>query len=132
MNNSEDLLFFETSGFSMWPFMRPKEKLVIKKSPVDDLRPGDIILYRVNNQLACHRLVKKNRDFLYARGDNSLSAPEVITREMFIGKVVGIIKNNRMISLTSWRNRLLNGFIVLVAPLITRFLKPVYMKLHKR
>ncbi|MFH1191351.1 MAG: S24/S26 family peptidase, partial [Candidatus Omnitrophota bacterium] len=61
----EDLLFFETSGFSMWPFIRPGERLVIKKSPAQDLRAGDIILYRANNQLACHRLVKKNRDFLW-------------------------------------------------------------------
>lgn len=132
MNNTEDLLFFETSGFSMWPFMRQGEKLVIKKSPVDDLKLGDIILYQANNQLACHRLVKKNRDFLYTRGDNSLSAPEVITREMFIGKVVGIIKNNRMINLASRRNRLINRLIVITAPLIIKFLKPVYLKLRKR
>lgn len=132
MNNSEDLLFFETSGFSMWPFIRPKEKLVIKKFPADDLRAGDIILYRVNNQLICHRLVRKNKDFLYTRGDNSLSAPEPITREMFIGKVVGIIKNNRTINLTSWRNRLINSFMVVIVPLIIKSLKPVYMKLRKR
>ncbi len=132
MNNTEELLFFETSGFSMWPFIRPKEKLVIKKVPVEDLRSGDIILYRANNQLACHRLVKKNRDFLYARGDNSMSSPEVVTKEMFIGKVVGIVKNNRMISFTSWRNRLTNSFMVIIAPLIIRFLKPIYMKLRKR
>ncbi|MBU4251571.1 MAG: S24/S26 family peptidase [Candidatus Omnitrophica bacterium] len=128
----QDLLFFETSGFSMWPFIRPKEKLLIKKIPVDDLRPGDIILYRANNQLACHRLVKKNRDFLWTRGDNSISSPEMITKEMFIGKVVGIIKNNKMISLTGWRSRLINSFMVIIAPLIIRFLKPIYMKLHKR
>ncbi len=132
MNKTEDLLFFETSGFSMWPFMRQGEKLVIKKVPADDLRVGDIILYRANNQLVCHRLVKKNRDFLYTRGDNSLSSPEVITQEIFIGKVVGIIRNNRMISLTGWRNRLINSFIVIIVPLIIRFLKPIYMKLRKR
>ncbi len=132
MNNTEDLLFFETSGFSMWPFIRQGDKLVIKKVPVDDLRPGDIILYRANNQLVCHRLVKKNRDFLYTRGDNSMSSPEVITQEIFIGKVVGIIRNNRMISLTGWRNRLINSFIVIIVPLIIRFLKPIYMKLRKR
>ncbi len=131
MNNTEDLLFFETSGFSMWPFIRQGEKLVIKKVPVDDLRAGDIISYRANHQLVCHRLVKKNRDFFYTRGDNSISSPEMITKEMFIGKVVGIIKNNRMISLTSWRNRLINSFIVIIAPLIIRFLKPIYIKFRK-
>jgi len=132
MNNTEDLLFFETSGFSMWPFMRPKDKLLIKKSPVDDLRAGDIILYRADKQLVCHRLIRKNRDFLYARGDNSIFSPEVIPKEMFIGKVVEIIKNNRMFSLVNWRNRSINSFIVIIAPLIIRFLKPVYMKLPKR
>lgn len=138
MNKTEDLLFFETSGFSMWPFIRQGEKLVIKKAPVDDLRSGDIILYRANNQLACHRLVKKIRTkdgyLLYARGDNSNSPSELVTESMFLGKVIGIIKNGKVLSLTNCGQQLVSRLIVVTAPLlkaVIRIIRPYYIKFRK-
>ena len=61
MKNKElaDLSFFETTGFSMWPFLKAGEKLLIKKTPTENLKVGDIIIYRGDNQLVCHRLIKK-------------------------------------------------------------------------
>lgn len=122
MQPAEDLLFFETSGFSMWPFLRGGEKLIIKKIPADDLKIGDIILYRTNNQLVCHRLVKKIKDryryLFYVRGDNSNSPAELVRQEMFQGKVVGVVKNGKVISLTNWRTRIVSRLIIIIAPLI--------------
>ncbi|MFH1504505.1 MAG: nucleotidyltransferase family protein [Candidatus Omnitrophota bacterium] len=54
-----DLSFFETSGFSMWPFIKQGQKLIIKKILPESLKIGDIILYQEDNQKVCHRLVKK-------------------------------------------------------------------------
>jgi len=56
---SPDLFFFEATGFNMWPFLRSKDKLIVKKTSFKDLKIGDIILYVKSNQLVCHRLVKK-------------------------------------------------------------------------
>ena len=139
MNNTEGLLFFDTSGFSMWPFMRQGEKLVIKKARIDDLRVGDIILYRANNQIVCHRLVKKimteDGYSLYARGDNSNSSPELVPEAMFSGKAIGIIKSGKVISLTNCGRRLNSRLIVMIAPLIAaanRMIQPYYAKFRKR
>lgn len=131
---SQDLIFIDTSGFSMWPFLKPGQKLVIKKVPIRDLRVGDIILYRANNQLVCHRLLKKTidkkRNLFYVRGDNSLSLPELLQEEMFLGKVIGTLKNGKMINLAGRKQQFINRLIVEIAPLVTTF-KPFYVILRK-
>ena len=65
MKNKEELTnlsFFETTGSSMWPFLRAGEKLIIKRTPTEDLKIGDIIIYRGKSQLVCHRLIKKIKE----------------------------------------------------------------------
>lgn len=132
--NNQSLFFFDTTGFSMWPFLKTGQKLVIKKVSIRDLRIGDIILYGVNNQLICHRLLKKTMDrgknLLYARGDNSTTLPELVTEEMFLGKVVGALKNGKMINLAGRKQQFINRLIVEIAPLVMMF-KPYYFILRK-
>lgn len=141
MKNKEELAnlsFFETTGFSMWPFLRGGEKLIIKRTPIIKLKVGDIIIYRANNQLVCHRLIGKAKEreryMLYARADSSLSSPEPVTEEMFLGQTVSIIQNDRIISLNGGKRRIINRLIVLVAPLVsrgTRAIKPCYSRFLK-
>jgi len=115
---------FETSGFSMWPFLRPSQKLIIKRCPIAGLKPGDIICYRDRNQLVCHRMVKSikedNRYGLYVRGDNSFSCPELVDQEAFLGKVVGVLKKNKVVNIDSARYIFINKIIIVIAPLIAR------------
>lgn len=117
-----DLFFFETTGYSMWPFIKAGEKLIVKNLPVENLMSGDIILYRQDNQLICHRLVKKVKNkqkyILYARGDNSASSPEIIAEDVYSGKAVGILRNNKIFSLTGWKACFFNRIIILTAPCI--------------
>ena len=139
MKNKEELAnlsFFETTGFSMWPFLRGGEKLIIKRTPIGNLKVGGIIIYRANNQLVCHRLIRKAKEreryMLYARADGSLSSPEPVTEEMFLGQAVSIIRNGKIISLNGTKRQLINRVIVLVAPLVsrgTRAIKPCYSRL---
>lgn len=123
----KDLFFFDTIGFSMWPFLRGGEKLVIKKAAIKDLVTGDIILYQSDNKIVCHRLIEKIRDKqdrrFYARGDSSYSLPELVKEEMLLGKAIGIIKNGKMINLCSGRQKLINYFIVIIAPFTSRMLR---------
>ena len=120
----EKLSFYETSGTSMWPFLKAGEKLVIKKTPVENLRPGDIILYRADNQLVCHRLVRKIKRgtnfLLYARGDGSTSLPELVTKDRLIGQAVIAIRKGRHISLIGPGQRFMNRLIALMAPFIIK------------
>ncbi len=131
-----EISFFETSGFSMRPFLRAGEKLIIKRTPIGNLRSGDLILYRANNQLVCHRLVRRikegERYLLYARADSSACQPETVTEEMFLGQVIGVVKNGRIINLKQAKWRLINRLIVLLAPLLSRsilIIRPYYSRL---
>lgn len=132
---TEKLSLFETKGFSMWPFLRQGEKLIVKKAPMESLKVGDIILYQGDNQLVCHRLVKKvkNQDeyLFYSRGDNSNSSPELITKEKFLGKITGILrKNGKITNLMGRKQQFIHRFIVIFSPLIVKIIKPCYFKLR--
>ena len=119
---TEEDLFFKTTGFSMWPFLKEGERLIIKKVPPETLNVGDLILYKANNQTICHRLVRKvshrEEQLLYARGDNSKSLPELITKQTFLGKAIGIIRNGKTVNFTTKRRRFINRLIVVIAPLV--------------
>jgi signal peptidase I len=119
----DKMSLFETSGFSMWPFLKEGSKLIIKNVSVLSLKVGDIILYRANNQQICHRLIKKIKNkggyLLYIRGDNSLSSPEIINEDAYLGKVIGVLKNGKIVTFRGIRPYLINRVIVLIAPLIS-------------
>jgi len=124
MQLEDNPLLLKVTGFSMWPFLKAGRKLLIKKVLIETLKAGDIILYRKNNQLVCHRLVRviKNKEkySLYVRGDNSLSLPELVNEQMFIGKAAGIVKDNKLISFNTQRRRFINRLIIIVAPWVSR------------
>lgn len=113
----------------MWPFLRCGEQVIVKAIPTQDLGVGDIILYVAQQQLVCHRLIRRGvingkRGF-YVRGDNSTSSPELIDEKSISGKVVAVVKNSAMIDLTRLRWRLMGRIIVIVAPLISQFTRIV-------
>jgi len=138
INKSQDTVFIETAGFSMWPFVKQGEKLIIKKFPIEDLKIGDLILYQRNNQKVCHRLIKKKeingRYLIFVRGDNSTVSAELITEQMFLGKAISILRKGKMINLTSSKQRLINWLIVFLASGVSRgarIIKPCYVGLRK-
>lgn len=125
----QGLIFIDVGGFSMWPFLRPGRKVVVKRVPINDLKIGDIILYRLDNELICHRLLRKctdnNKSLLYARGDNSRGFPQVVTEEMFLGKVTGALRSGKIINLSGRKQQFVNRLIVAITPLVI-ILKPSY------
>jgi hypothetical protein len=85
--------------------------------------------------MVCHRLVKKVRDgrgyLLYVRGDSSISAPELVTEEIFLGKAAGILKKNgKVVNLSSRWRQFINRLIVIGAPVTVRIMKPVYARMR--
>ena len=120
----------------MWPFLKAGEKLLTKRTQAGNLNVGDIIVYRTDNQLVCHRLIKKikqrERYLLYVRGDSSVSSPVPITEEMFLGKAMGIIKNGKIVALDQTKGQLINRLIVLVAPSVSWGIRITKILLGKR
>ena len=118
-----DVAFFETAGFSMWPFLRPGQRLIIKPCAVSELKTGDMVLYQNDNQLVCHRLIKKEKHaqeyLLYTRGDNSNYRLECIPESRLKGKVIGIAKESRVINLSNMHFVILGYFMAIFAPAVS-------------
>jgi hypothetical protein len=131
---SPDFFFFETEGFSMWPSVKKGEKLIAKKASWEDLRPGDLVIYRAQNQIVvCHRLIKKDKLKelkLYCRGDASCAGPEEISFDACLGRVVGRVKNNRYIWSDGFGARLGNRLAVFIMPIFAGFVRAL-MKLRR-
>lgn len=125
------LSFFEAAGFSMWPFIRAGEKLIVSRVPIEDLRPGDIVLYQGKDQLICHRLVSKVEGgrMLRVRGDNTSALTELISIDAYRGKALGIIRKGGIIDLTGLGRRFVNRAMALYAPLfnkVFRAIRPIW------
>jgi len=119
MQEPENLLFVQARGFSMWPFMDGKEKLVAKKVSLEELKAGDLLLYRLDSRLLCHRLVKKKNGLLFLRPDASFSLAEAISEADCLGKVIRIIKGKRIVNLEAKVYNFINRLILLFAPLLS-------------
>jgi len=135
----QNIELFEASGFSMWPFVRCGDKLIIEQAAAEVLRPGDIVLYEASRQKVCHRLIRKVKRngtyILYMRGDNSFAAPEAVSQEQLVGKACALIRRDRTYNLVCWRARGIKYFILIVAPFLSRFVAlvvPIYKILRSK
>ena len=85
-----------TRGFSMFPLIRTGDRIIIK--PVRSPAPGDVIVFKRNDELVCHRLkrifVKNGISFLQTKGDNHFKPDEPITPSDILGKIVEIDRGN--------------------------------------
>ena len=82
---------------SMEPSIRTGEVIVIKKCGYENIREGDILLFRTGQGYAAHRFVGIDREalmagqssYLITKGDaNSIEDPDRLDPEMIEGKVV--------------------------------------------
>lgn len=84
-NNLSEIPF---SGKSMSWFLFEGDKLLL-----DDMKShyevGDLIVFRYEGELSCHRIIDISTDRIRCKGDFSINS-EFVRREFIIGKVVGI------------------------------------------
>jgi hypothetical protein len=101
---------YRVRGNSMYPVMRDNDLVVVKKTAPESLRKGNIIVFRgKNGQHTVHRLVKKGKGgIFYLKGDGYNLSPELINRDLIIGKAIGLVRENRYkplnrgMELSSW------------------------------
>lgn len=124
--NNQEPLYMETSGFSMRPFIKGKERIIVRKADLKNFRIGDVVVFKKNGALICHRLVKKakfkGRYIIFCRGDNSSSA-EMVMEDAVEGRVTAIIKNNKVIDFNSPVQHAVNFTIVFISPWLIKVLR---------
>jgi hypothetical protein len=107
----------------MWPFLLKEQKLVVKRALWDDLRRGDLVVYRSFDQtVVCHRLIsKKDRAGarrIFCRADTNWRGLEDIAVDQVVGRVVGIVRRGRIAWSDSARSRVLNRLTILLIPFL--------------
>lgn len=95
---------FKARGFSMYPFIHDGDILTISPVSTNEIKSGDIILYKsFDNRIVVHRVIGKtkinNHEILKVRGDALMGAPEYILTSQVIGKAIKQRRNSNVVDL---------------------------------
>src|SRR5256885_266645 len=109
-------LFPYTTLFrSMQPWMRSKDIAVIRRISIENVRCGDVVLFRRKNHLFVHRIVEKrgslNAAQLLSKGDAHPMSDGVVQEQELLGRVMRIYRKGRRIDLDAPRQLALGLFI---------------------
>jgi signal peptidase I len=103
---------FRAPGQSMSPTIRDGEAVLVAPVKVDEVRSGDILLYRCSERrsVIAHRVVgvekgKNEARSFVLRGDASLTCDAPVEASQIIGRVVAVERDGRMIRLQGYRAR---------------------------
>lgn len=69
----KNMVKFHAHGTCMFPVIRPNDKLYVSPKTVDEIKIGDVAVYRRHNRLFAHRTIEKGYD-------KNRSLPYIITR----------------------------------------------------
>ena len=92
------------SGYSMNPFLKPGDRLVVKQVPPEIYRVGDIVvLPNPGNIYMVHRLIKLLPGYRgLTKGDSLLvSDPAPVTLSSLAGRVEMVVRDRHLIPITS-------------------------------
>ena len=110
-------LIYTNVGDSMYPLIKPRDLLVIKRAELP-LKRLDIPLYkRDNGQYVLHRIIKVRKDDYLICGDNRVGVESGITDRHMIGVLTDIIRSGETISVYSAKNRIYAHFCCDFMPL---------------
>ena len=102
-------------GTSMQPWVRPKDIAMIRQISIENVRCGDVVLFRRQNRLLVHRIVEKrgslNASQLFSKGDAHPTSDGVVQEQELLGRVMRIYRGGRRIDLDAPRQLALGLFI---------------------
>jgi len=109
-------LRFRASGISMLPTLWPGDCLTIRARSIEEVQPGDLVLYARGGRFFIHRITRKwslgEETFLIARGDCMAEDDPPVKKRELLGKVIAIHRHgsrimprrklSRLQSLSAW------------------------------
>jgi hypothetical protein len=94
-------LRLRVTGFSMLPAIWPGDLLLIRRQAMEQILPGDIVLFARDGRLIAHRAVCKTGDratpSLITRGDALPSFDSAVSAAELLGKVCGVFREGEWI-----------------------------------
>lgn len=106
-------------GSSMLPWVRPGDIAILRKVSPEEVRCGDIVLFRREERFFVHRNVEwftwGGRNFFVTKGDANLHADGVIALPEILGRVERIYRGRRRIEFRSPKKRALGVLIARIS-----------------
>lgn len=82
-------------GKSLWPFIDNGSHVIVQQVDINDIKTGDIIIYKVNKlTLVCHIVVKHNKNYLTTKGLLSVYFDPKVAIDDVLGRVKAIELQN--------------------------------------
>lgn len=100
-------------GNSMFPFLKQNDTISVRKVEFQDLRKGEIIVYKAGKHLHAHRYIRlTSSNKLVTKGDNNSHFDSLlVSAEQLIGKVVLIKKDKEVMTLEVVSRKIINYFL---------------------
>lgn len=139
----KSLIFDVASDYSMRPFLRKEDQIIVEKVMIKNLSLGDIVVFHLKDNLCAHRFLYKYRPkendayLLITKGDNCINPDYPFREDRLFGKAITIRRKDGEIHLknTLWRNiNYIFGIIYLFEAYlfkILRFIKRLIWKKRK-
>lgn len=129
--NLKGRAFLEVSGKSMLPWFRPGDIVFLRKTDLNQISRGNVVVLQKKGRLCMHRVVRlinsDNGDASSARfitkGDSHVFADTPIGAEELCGQVEFLYRNGNEIRLASGWRKLLGKFLAAISP-VSRFWLP--------
>ena len=120
---------FQAKGWSMHPFIRDGDFIVVSPVKSSSIRKGDIVFYsNAENKIIVHRIIRKykqkGRMTVLVKGDASFSSPEKMDIQNVLGKVIAIERNGRKKRLDTKLHQIIGLFFAVISP-FSRWIYPI-------
>ena len=106
---------FIARGYSMHPFIKDGEVIIVKPVKIFEIMRGDVIFYHASQEMVAHRVIKKCREndkiVLVTKGDSNFNFDSPFGEKNVMGKVIAIEKPNGTIMLDCKTWRIVNYMI---------------------
>jgi signal peptidase I len=79
---------------------------------------GEIILFRRQNELIIHRVIKSGSGWMITKGDRCLSADVPVNHEDVLARVISIERGNRIVNLQTRRWYVLGFMMAVISGLL--------------
>jgi signal peptidase I len=115
-------------GTSMLPWVRPGDIALIRKISSENVRCGDVVLFRREDHLFVHRIVENRGSLdaaeLLSKGDAHPAPDGVVGEQELLGRVVRIYRGGQRINLDA-PGQLALGVFISQLSLYSRFWYPL-------
>jgi len=123
--DSQQQVNLRVGGMSMFPFLKHGDIITIRKCSINELRIGDVVVFKTAEKWIAHRLLKiitkENKIFLLTKGDTCRFKDPLFAEEQYVGKVISYKRKSKEKKLDSSLLLFFSVFIARLSRLLTPF-----------